>query len=92
MRDNLTARELEIYKYLLKGTDYYTIADMLNVKRTTIVTHIIHLFDKMLVNSRQELMAQRIDELEKEVEYLKRTSCDTVAENKSGDKVNIANN
>lgn len=75
--NTLSPRELEIYKYLLKGLDYYSIADELGVKRSTIATHILHLFNKLLVNSRQELMAQRIEELEQEVEKLKGTSCNT---------------
>lgn len=79
MREELTDRELEIYNYLLKGLDYYSIADALNVKRSTIVTHILHVFGKKLVSSRSELMARRITELEKEVEELKRTKCITRA-------------
>lgn len=69
----LSPRELEIYKYLLKGVDYYTIADELGVQRSTVATHVLHLFNKLLVSSRQELMAQRIEELEQEIEQLKRT-------------------
>jgi len=71
--NTLSPRELEIYKYLLKGLDYYSIADELRIKRNTVATHVLHLFDKLLVNSRQELMAQRIEELEQEIEQLKRT-------------------
>ena len=67
----LSPRELEIYKYLLKGLDYYTIADELNIKRNTVVTHVLNLFNKLLVNSRIELMVQRIEELEQEVQELK---------------------
>ena len=75
--NTLSSRELEIYKYLLKGTDYYTIADELGIQRSTVATHVLHLFNKLLVNSRQELMAQRIEELEQEVEELKGTNCIT---------------
>ena len=67
----LSPRELEIYKYLLKGLDYYTIADELNIKRNTVVTHVLNLFNKLLVSSRIELMVQRIEELDQEVEELK---------------------
>lgn len=67
----LSPRELEIYKYLLKGLDYYSIADELGVKRSTIKTHILHLYEKLLVNSRRELLIQRIEELEQEIEQLK---------------------
>ena len=72
MQEELTPRELEIYKYLLRGTDYYSIADILGVERSTIATHVLHIFGKKLANSRQELMARRIEELENEIEELKR--------------------
>ena len=68
---SLSPRELEIYKYLLKGLDYYSIADELGVQKSTIKTHILHLYEKLLVNSRQELLIQRIEELEEEIEKLK---------------------
>lgn len=77
MRESLTNRELEIYKYLLKGIDYYSIADELGVQRSTVATHVLHIFSKMLVNSRQELMVRRIEELEKEVEDLRCAKCIT---------------
>jgi DNA-binding NarL/FixJ family response regulator len=69
--NTLSPRELEIYKYLLKGLDYYSIADELGVQKSTIKTHILHLYEKLLVNSRQELLIQRIEELEEEIEKLK---------------------
>lgn len=69
--NTLSPRELEIYKYLLKGLDYYSIADELGVQKSTIKTHILHLYEKLLVNSRQELLIQRIEELEREIEQLK---------------------
>lgn len=75
--NTLSPRELEIYKYLLKGLDYYRIADELSIKRNTVVTHVLSLFNKLLVSSRLELMAQRIEELEQEVEELKGTNCNT---------------
>lgn len=73
----LTPRELEVYKYLLQGLDYAIIADKMNIGKTTIYTHIRHLFDKKIATDRYELMARRIQELEKEVQELKRTKCIT---------------
>ena len=67
----LSPRELEIYKYLLKGLDYFSIANELGIQKSTIKTHILHLYEKLLVSSRQELLVQRIKELEKEVSELK---------------------
>lgn len=69
--NTLSPRELEIYKYILKGLDYYSIADELGVQRSTVVTHVLNLFNKLLVNSRQELLIQRIEELEQEIAELK---------------------
>lgn len=67
----LSPRELEIYKYLLKGLDYYSIANELGVQRSTVATHVLRLYEKLLVNSRQELLVRRIEELEREIEQLK---------------------
>ena len=75
----LSPRELEIYKYLLKGLDYYTIASELGLQKSTIKTHILHLYNKLLVSSRQELLIQRIEELEQELGALKGTQCITIA-------------
>ena len=75
--NTLSPKELEVYKYLLKGLDYYTIADELGVQHSTVATHVLHLFNKLLVSSRRELMAQRIQELEQMVEELKGTNCVT---------------
>jgi LuxR family maltose regulon positive regulatory protein len=77
--NSLSPRELEIYNYLLKGLDYYSIADELGVQKSTIKTHILHLYNKLLVNSRQELMAQRIQELEQMIDNLRGTNCVTRA-------------
>jgi len=77
--NTLSPRELEIYRYLLKGLDYYSIADELGVQKSTIKTHILHLYNKLLVSSRQELLVQRIEELEQEIEKLKGAECITRA-------------
>lgn len=77
--NSLSPRELEIYNYLLKGLDYYSIADELGVQKSTIKTHILHLYNKLLVSSRQELMAQRIQELERMIDNLRGTNCVTRA-------------
>ena len=74
MQERLTTREEEIYNYLLQGMSYYDIADTLCVERTTISTHVMRIFLKKMVNSRYELMAQRIKELENVIEELRRTN------------------
>lgn len=75
----LTNRESQVYNLLLKGLPLCDIADIIGTTRSTVATHVLHLYNKFLVNSRQELMAQRIDELEKELENFKRTKSSTRA-------------
>jgi len=79
MNTKLTAKEEEIYKYLLKGLSYLEIANEMFIEKTTVITHIMNVYMKKLVGTRAELMAQRIEELEKEVKELKRTKCNTMA-------------
>ena len=76
-KERLTNRESQIYNYLLKGLSLYDIADEVGTTRSTIATHVLHLYSKLLISSRYELMANRIQELEDEVEELKRTQCST---------------
>lgn len=77
MRETLTNREREVYLYLLKGLSYLEIADNLSIGVTTVTTHAKRVYLKKLVNGRKELLLQRIEELEQEVENLKRTNCIT---------------
>lgn len=77
--NSLTVREEEVYRYLLQGLNYGEIADRMTVEKSTAVTHIMNVYMKKLVGTRAELMAQRIKELEKEVEDLRRTNCITRA-------------
>ena len=79
MNTKLTAKEEEIYKYRLKGLSYLEIANEMFIEKTTVITHIMNVYMKKLVGTRAELMAQRIEELEKEVKELKRTKCNTMA-------------
>jgi len=77
MTERLTNREQEIYNYLMRGMSYADIADKLIIEKSTAATHVYKIFFKKLVNSRYELMAQRISELEEEIENLKRTISNT---------------
>lgn len=72
MNTKLTTREEEIYKYLLKGMSYLQIANAAFIEKTTVIRHIMNIYMKKLVGTRAELMAQRIEELEHEVEELKK--------------------
>lgn len=69
----LTSREKDVYKYLLEGLSYMDMAHELGIGKPTIVTHVMRIFQKKLVFNRYELLANRIKELEKEVEELKGT-------------------
>ena len=79
MQDKLSKRETEVYEYIMKGMNYSDMEDLMGISKTTIVSHMMHIFLKKMVNSRYELMAERIKELEKEVWDLKRTQCNTRA-------------
>ena len=79
MRDELSKREQEVYEYLVKGLNYNEMEQLLGISKTTILTHAMHIYLKKMVSSRYELMAQRIQELEKEVFNLRRTNSNTRA-------------
>ena len=79
MRDELSKREQEVYEYLVKGLNYNEMEELLGISKTTILTHAMHIYLKKMVSSRYELMAQRIQELEKEVFNLRRTNSNTRA-------------
>ena len=73
----LTDREKDVYNYLLEGLSYMDMAHELGIGKATIVTHVMRIFQKKLVFNRYELLANRIKELEKEVEELKGAKCIT---------------
>jgi DNA-binding NarL/FixJ family response regulator len=62
--DVLTASEYNVYKLLVKGYPYKEIASTLVIAPCTVTTHVIGIYQKFNVNSRSELMAMRIKELE----------------------------
>lgn len=71
VQGNLTNREQEIYKYLLEGLSYADIGHLLNLQKPTVVSHIMSVYLKKMVANRNELMAQRIHELEDELKEVK---------------------
>lgn len=75
----LTNRERDVYKYLLEGLSYMDMANELGISKSTIITHVMRIFEKKLVFNRYELLSNRIKELEKEIEELKGAQCSTVA-------------
>lgn len=66
----LTPKEKEIYGLMLEGLNPQEIADKLFLARCTVATHITHIFQKKNVGSTQQLLAQRIRELENTVEQM----------------------
>ena len=55
-RYKLTPRELEIAAYLLRGRDLPFIRDTLFISRNTINTHVRHIYGKLGIHSKQELI------------------------------------
>ena len=70
-RNVLSPREYEVYKLLLLGLSYIDIARRLIVEKSTIFTHVFHIYSKLECNSRTELMGRRILELEDEIKNMK---------------------
>lgn len=62
--DVLTTSEYNVYKLLVNGYTYKDIASTLVIAPCTVTTHVISIYQKFNVNSRSELMAMRIKELE----------------------------
>ena len=52
----LTKREAEMLGYLLRGRELQTIAEMESLSRNTVKTHISHIYQKMGVHTREELV------------------------------------
>ena len=62
--DTLTPSEYNVYKLLVSGYAYKDIASTLVIAPCTVTTHVMNIYQKFNVNSRGELMAMRIKELE----------------------------
>ena len=53
---DLTARELDVVRLLLQGRSYASIGQKLFISTSTVKTHVNHIFTKMDVSSRDELI------------------------------------
>lgn len=73
-RKKLTNREQEVYDLVLKGLAYIDIARRLVIEECTVVTHILHIYEKLDCHSRIDLMVRRINQLEETIEEMKRTN------------------
>lgn len=56
--DRLTSKEQKVMKLILKGKKNQEIADEMFVSLATVKTHLQHIFQKMMVNSKQELIVK----------------------------------
>lgn len=70
---SFTPKEEEIYKLLLRGYTLQEIADKIYSSRATIATHCNNIMRKKMVDTRIQLMAQRIQELEEEINNIRQT-------------------
>lgn len=68
-----TPREEEIYNLLMEGYTLQEIADTTFSSRATIATHCNNIMRKKMVDTRIQLMAQRIQELEEEINNIRQT-------------------
>ena len=68
-----TQREEEVYSMLMMGYTLQEIADKTYSSRATIVTHRNNIMRKKMVDTRIQLMAQRIQELENEINNIRQT-------------------
>lgn len=69
-KKTLSNREQQVVELLLEGLSYTDIARRLVVERCTVLTHILHIFEKLDVTNRWQIMTMRIHELENEVKEL----------------------
>jgi DNA-binding NarL/FixJ family response regulator len=58
--ENLTAREQEVLDYLTKGYMYKEIASLLHISFDTVHTHTRHIYEKLHIRSRTELMTSHL--------------------------------
>lgn len=67
----LTPKEDEVYRLLLKGLGMYDISIELDKSPYTVKNQIAKIYNKRYCNTREQLLSQRIQELEEEVARLK---------------------
>ncbi|HNL39587.1 MAG TPA: helix-turn-helix transcriptional regulator [Saprospiraceae bacterium] len=59
---DLSARELDILRGLMKGYSYKLIADELGISLDTVRSHIRNVYDKLQVNSKTEAILKAMKE------------------------------
>ena len=52
----VTDRQIEIIYHILEGSSNQEIADRLGIKKKTIETHVLHIYNKLGINNKMELM------------------------------------
>ena len=58
----LSAREAEVAELIARGNTVAHIAELLFVSENTVRTHVRHIYAKLAINSREELLAMIDDE------------------------------
>lgn len=59
----LTKREIQVAAFLMKGYTYKLIADELDLSENTIKSHVSHIYNKLGVNNKSELLRSFADQL-----------------------------
>lgn len=59
---HLTKREIEVCKSIINGYTYKEIADQLQMANATAKKHILHIYQKLQVNSKVEFVRKALDE------------------------------
>ena len=72
LEEPLTKREQEVYSELLKGRNFLEIAEKLSIAKSTVVTHVRHIYNKKLVDGLTALLCLRIKELEEKLDEVAR--------------------
>ncbi len=61
-RYNLSTRELEVLQMLSKGYENGKISEKLFISKSTVETHVHHIYEKMMVQNRAEAVARALKE------------------------------
>lgn len=59
----LTRREIQVTAFLMKGYTYKLIADELDLSENTVKSHVSHIYNKLGVNNKSELLRSAADQL-----------------------------
>jgi DNA-binding NarL/FixJ family response regulator len=58
---DLTQREQQVLRFMVKGMSYKMIADACNISFSTVATHVNHIYEKLHVNSAPEAVVKALE-------------------------------